>query len=58
MSTEDVAVYAAVDAGGMADNPEFPTFEDGHRENLIGEAVERSARERRWVGVIGGSSTS
>ena len=53
MSTEDVAVYAAVEAGGMADNPEFPTFEDGHRENLIGEAVERSARERRWVGVIG-----
>jgi predicted dehydrogenase len=31
--------------------PDFPTFEDGHRENLIVEAVLRSNRTRRWVTV-------
>src|ERR671935_812305 len=43
------AVYKAVAAGGMPDEPDFPTFADGHRENLLAEAVLRSARERRWV---------
>jgi predicted dehydrogenase len=43
------AVYGAVAAGAMPDEPDFPTFADGHRENVIGEAVTRSARERRWV---------
>lgn len=33
------------------DAPLFPTFDDGHRENLIVEAVLRSARARRWVPV-------
>jgi predicted dehydrogenase len=45
------AVYAAVAAGGMPDDPDFPTFADGHRENVLGEAVAQSARERRWVEV-------
>ncbi|HYZ78528.1 MAG TPA: Gfo/Idh/MocA family oxidoreductase [Gaiellaceae bacterium] len=45
------AVYAAVAAGGMPDEPDFPTFADGHRENVLAEAVLRSARERRWVEV-------
>jgi predicted dehydrogenase len=45
------AVYAAVADGGMPDEPSFPSFADGHRENVIAEAVERSARERRWVEV-------
>jgi predicted dehydrogenase len=31
--------------------PGFPTFEDGHRENLIVEAVLTSNRTRRWVTV-------
>jgi predicted dehydrogenase len=44
-------VYAAVAHGGMPEKPEFPTFADGHRANVIGEAVARSARERRWVEV-------
>jgi predicted dehydrogenase len=43
------AVYTAIADGGMPDEPEFPSFADGHRENVIGEAGERSARERRWV---------
>jgi predicted dehydrogenase len=45
------AVYTAVAAGGMPDEPEFPTFRDGHRENVLGEAVTASARERGWVEV-------
>jgi predicted dehydrogenase len=45
------AVYAAVAEGGMPDEPEFPTFADGHRENVLGEAVARSARERAWAEV-------
>jgi predicted dehydrogenase len=45
------AVYAAVVAGGMPDEPDFPTFADGHRENVLAEAVAESARERRWVEV-------
>lgn len=30
---------------------DFPTFEDGHEEILIGEAVLHSVREGRWVAV-------
>ena len=29
----------------------FPTFEDGHRELLLCEAIVNSAREERWLGV-------
>ena len=45
------SVYSAVAEGGMPEDPDFPTFADGHRENLIGEAAARSARERSWVKV-------
>jgi predicted dehydrogenase len=45
------AVYAAVAAGAMPAEPDFPTFADGHRGNVIGELVARSASERRWVEV-------
>jgi predicted dehydrogenase len=45
------AVYTVVAAGAMPGEPDFPTFADGHRENVLAEAVARSARERRWVEV-------
>jgi predicted dehydrogenase len=45
------AVYAAVAAGGMPANPTFPTFAAGHRANLIGEAIGRSARDGQWTAV-------
>jgi predicted dehydrogenase len=45
------AVYAAVAAGRMPDEPAFPTFVDGHRANVLGDAVAASARERGWVEV-------
>jgi predicted dehydrogenase len=45
------AVYSAVGAGGPPQQPDYPTFEDGHWENVLGDAVALSNRERRWVEV-------
>jgi len=45
------AVYTAVAAGGPANGPDYPTFADGHWENVLGDAVTLSNRERRWVEV-------
>jgi predicted dehydrogenase len=45
------AVYEAVAAGGPPDEPDYPTFADGHWENVLGDAVGLSNRERRWVEV-------
>jgi predicted dehydrogenase len=45
------AVYTAVAAGRPADEPDYPTFAAGHRENVLGDAVALSNRERRWVEV-------
>ena len=43
------AVYAAVAAGEMPAEPGFPTFAAGHRANVIGEAIGRSAHDGRWI---------
>jgi predicted dehydrogenase len=43
------AVYRAVAAGEQGDD--YPTFRAGHVENVLGEAVARSNRERQWVNV-------
>ena len=45
------AVYGAVAAGGPPEKPDYPTFFDGHWENVLGDAVVLSNRERRWVEV-------
>ncbi|MGE5690398.1 MAG: Gfo/Idh/MocA family protein [Pseudomonadota bacterium] len=45
------AVYAAVAGREMPAAPDFPTFADGHRAQLLGEAIARSSAERRWVTV-------
>jgi predicted dehydrogenase len=45
------AVYTAIAAGGMPEKPDFPTFVDGHRANVLGDVVAESAREGRWVEV-------
>ncbi|HEY8584363.1 MAG TPA: Gfo/Idh/MocA family oxidoreductase [Capillimicrobium sp.] len=45
------AVYDAVADGGPPAAPTYPTFADGHDEALICEAIERSAREERWVAI-------
>lgn len=43
--------YAAVAAGAGSMPATFPSFEDGWRELVLCEAIERSAQERRWVDV-------
>ncbi|MEX2211898.1 MAG: Gfo/Idh/MocA family oxidoreductase [Gaiellaceae bacterium] len=40
------AVYRAVEEGGT---PDFPTFDDGHRAQLLGDAIAHSNRDRRWI---------
>ena len=45
------AVYTAVAGGEPPVEAEYPTFADGHWENLLGDAVACSNRERRWVEV-------
>jgi predicted dehydrogenase len=45
------AFYGHIARGDRAAPPPFPTFADGHRELLLCEAILRSHRERRWVGV-------
>ena len=45
------AVYGAVAADGPPAEPDYPTFADGHWENVLGDAVALSNRERRWVEV-------
>jgi predicted dehydrogenase len=44
-----VAVYRYLQAGDFDAAPDFPTFEDGHYELVVGEAILRSARESRWI---------
>ena len=46
-------IYGAILAGRMPERPRFATFADGHTEMAIGDAIARSARERRWVMVEG-----
>ena len=36
-------------AGGPPDEPDYPTFADGHEEALIGDAIAQSHAEQRWV---------
>ncbi|HLN14304.1 MAG TPA: Gfo/Idh/MocA family oxidoreductase [bacterium] len=47
------AIYAYILAGGRQSPlaPDFPTFADGHREQVLADCIVRSAREGRWVTV-------
>ncbi len=47
------AVYGYIEAGDLAAPRTFPTFETGHEEMALCEAIAASARERRWVDVGG-----
>ena len=46
-----ISIYEDVIAGRPAGRPAYPTFEDGHVEMLVGDAVAESARTGRWVDV-------
>ena len=43
--------YAYIAAGDLKAPRRFPTFETGHEELILCEAIAASARERRWVPV-------
>ena len=45
------AVYADVARGARSSAPTYPTFGDGHRAMLVGEAIAASAADGRWVEV-------
>jgi predicted dehydrogenase len=45
------AVYADVLDGQRSETPLYATFEDGHKEVLLCEAIAASHREQRWVTV-------
>ena len=45
------SVYAAAAAGSPPTEPSYPTFTDGHRANVLGDAIALSNAERRWVEV-------
>jgi predicted dehydrogenase len=44
-------VYNYIIAGDYSAPPDFPTFADGHYEQVLCEAIERSAKEGEWVDV-------
>src|SRR5262249_2652032 len=43
------AFYDYIEAGDFHATPTYPTFEDGHREIVLCEAILRSHQEGRWV---------
>jgi predicted dehydrogenase len=45
------AVYEYIEAGDWNAPRPFPTFQDGHRETVLCEAILQSHRLRRWVDV-------
>ena len=45
------AVYDYIDTGDWNAPPPFPTFEEGHREVALCEAILHSHREHKWANV-------
>lgn len=45
------AIYADIEAGKPAETPDYPTFDDGFEQIVIGEAIAESARLGVWVPV-------
>jgi predicted dehydrogenase len=43
------AFYDSIEGKAPSDPAPYPTFEDGHREILLCEAILRSYREGRWI---------
>ncbi len=43
--------YTAISTGKMPETGQFATFEDGHHEMLLCQAIQKSAIENRWVSV-------
>lgn len=44
-------IYKYLITGDYTAKPDFPTFADGHYEMMLCDAIERSAKERKWITV-------
>ena len=47
--------YTAIEADKTFDTirfADYPTFEDGHREVLLCEAILKSSQEQRWIELV------
>jgi predicted dehydrogenase len=44
-----VDFYRSIQSGEYASNPSYPTFEDGHHEILVCEAILESHRQQHWI---------
>jgi predicted dehydrogenase len=44
-------IYNYILSGDYTKKTDFPTFADGHYEMILNEAIERSAKEGRWIKV-------
>jgi predicted dehydrogenase len=45
------AVYAAIERGKTPETHNYPTFDDGLEQVLVGEAIAESARVGQWISV-------
>jgi predicted dehydrogenase len=45
------AIYAYIERGDFSAPPPYPTFEDGHRQIVLCQAIGQSQRDRSWVSV-------
>ena len=45
------AVYAAIEGGKTPERQDYPTFNDGLEQVLVGEAIAESARVGQWISV-------
>jgi predicted dehydrogenase len=45
------AFYRYIAAGDFTQPKPYPTFADGHRDNVLVEAFLQSQREKKWVSI-------
>jgi hypothetical protein len=45
--------YGYIGAGDFRATRKFPTFENGHEQLALCEAISLSSQERRWVSLLG-----
>jgi predicted dehydrogenase len=44
--------YSYIESGDFSARRAFPSFESGHEEMMLCDAIPESSRERRWVTVV------
>jgi hypothetical protein len=46
-----VDFYSAIESGRYRQQPEYPTFADGHHEICVCEAILNSHQQQRWINI-------